>query len=141
MNRIAITPYYDAALHHLKRWVDGGVAAPSQALVEFVGDTSEVVRDAHGIAEGGVRLPQADVPVATNSSIPVTQDFSGSLRGSNYPFGPKKLVALYGSESRYLAQFQAATQRALTAGVMLARDVTPALEEAALEYRRSFASE
>jgi hypothetical protein len=141
MNRIALTPYYDAALHHLKRWVDGGAAAPSQALIEFSGERPEVVRDAHGIAKGGVRLPQADVPVATNSSIPVTQDFSGSLRGSNYPFGAKKLAALYGSESRYLAQFQEAARRAVNAGVMLARDVAPAIEEAALEYRRSSATE
>ena len=32
MNRIALTPYYDAALHHLKRWVDGGAPPPSQPL-------------------------------------------------------------------------------------------------------------
>ena len=35
MNRIAITPLYDAALHHLNRWVGGGEAPPSQPLIEF----------------------------------------------------------------------------------------------------------
>jgi hypothetical protein len=97
------------------------------------------VRDEHGIAKGGIRLPQADAPVATNSSIPITSDFSGSLRGSNHPFGAAKLDALYGDEAKYLARFEEAAQRAVRAGVMLARDVAPALEEAAHEYRRSYA--
>jgi hypothetical protein len=140
MNRIALTPYYDAALHHLKRWADGGAPAPSQPLIEFTGgERPEVVRDEHGIAKGGIRLPQADAPVATNSSIPITTDFSGSLRGSNRPFGAAELDALYGGEAQYLAQFEAAAQRAVRAGVLLPRDVAPALEEAAQEYRRAYA--
>jgi hypothetical protein len=151
MNRISLTPYYDAALHHLKRWVDGGAPAPSQPLIEFGSNTApalrggasserpEVVRDEHGIAKGGIRLPQADAPVATNTSIAITSDFSGSLRGGNHPFGAKKLDALYGGEAKYLAVFEQAARRAVRAGVMLARDVAPTLEEAAQEYRRSYA--
>lgn len=143
MNRIALIPYYDAALHHLNRWVGGGAPPPSQPPIEFSGERPDVVRDEHGIAQGGVRLPQAGAPVATNSSIPITNDFSGSLRGSNHPFGAAKLDALYGSEAIYLARFEAAAQRAVDAGVLLARDVAPAIEEAAQDYRRahSIASE
>jgi hypothetical protein len=137
MNRISLTPYYDAALHSLKRWVDGGSPAPSQPLIEFSGEKPVVVRDEHGIAKGGIRLPQVEAPVATDSSIPVSHDFAGTLRGSNVPFGATKLDALYGSETNYLARFEAAAQRAVQAGVMLARDVAPSLEEAAQEYRRS----
>jgi hypothetical protein len=135
MNRIALMPYYDAALHHLKRWVDGGAPAPRQPLLEFAGEKPELVRDEHGIATGGIRLPQADVPVATNSSIPVTQDFPGSLRGSYRPFSAEKLAALYGSAANHHARFEEAAQRAVKAGVLLARDVAPAVEEAAQEYR------
>ena len=142
MNRIAITPYYDVALHHLTRWAAGGAAAPSQPLIEFaVGEQRpQVVRDEHGIAQGGIRFPQTAVPVATNSSIPVTTDFSGSLRGSNHPFGAAKLDALYGSESEYLRRFEEAAQQAVQAGALLARDVRPAVEEAAQEYRRARAA-
>ena len=140
MNRIPLTPYYDAALHHLKRWVDGGAPAPSQPLLEFSGDPQEVVRDEHGIARGGIRFPQADVPVATNTSTPVTNDFSGSLRGGNHAFGAAKLDALYGSEAKYLARFKEAAERAVRAGVLLPRDLAPTCEEAAEEYRRSHAS-
>src|SRR3954454_22727651 len=139
MNRIAITPYYDAALHHMRRWVDGGAPAPSQPGIEFTGDGS-VVRDEHGIARGGIRLPQVAAPVATNSSIPVTTDFSGSLRGSNRPFPPAELDELYGDEAGYLARFEAAVREAVDAGVMLPRDGAPALAEAAQEYRRARAA-
>jgi hypothetical protein len=137
MNRIALIPYYDAALHHLARWADGGAPPPSQPLLAFSGETPEVVRDEHGIATGGIRLPQADAPVATNSSIPITNDFSGSLRGSNHPFGAAKLDALYGGEANYLARFEQAARRSVRAGVLLEREVAPALEEAAQEYRRA----
>jgi hypothetical protein len=137
MNRIALIPYYDAALHHLNRWADGGAPAPSQPLIEFTGERPDVVRDEHGIARGGIRLPQADAPVATNSSIPMSTDFSGSLRGSNHPFDAAKLDALHGSETKYLARFEEAARRAVEAGVLLARDVAPAIEEAAQEYRRA----
>lgn len=140
MNRIAITPYYDAALHHMNRWADGGAPAPSQPLIEFAGDEPAVVRDEHGIARGGVRLPQVEAPVATNSSIPVSTDFVGSLRGSNHPFSAEKLDALYGDEAGYLARFEAAVERAIDAGVMLPRDAAPATAEAAAEYRRARAT-
>jgi len=136
MNRIYIQPYYDAALHHMNRWVGDGVPPPSQPLIEFTPE-GEVIRDENGIAKGGVRMPQADAPVAVNSSIPVTDDFAGRLRGSNKPFGAQKLDALYADEAAYLARFGQAAEAAVKAGVLLARDVAPAVDEAANEYRRA----
>lgn len=136
MNRIYIQPYYDAALHHMRNWVNGGPPPPRQPLIAFT-DEGEVIRDEHGIGKGGVRQPQADAPVAMNSSAPVTNDFSGSLRGSNKPFDAGKLKALYGDEATYLKRFEAAAQAAVKAGVLLPRDVAPAVEEAKAEYRRA----
>ncbi|MFC3079960.1 alpha/beta hydrolase domain-containing protein [Phenylobacterium terrae] len=136
MNRIYLQPFYDAALHHLNRWVNGGAAPPSQPLIDFTSD-GKVVRDRHGIATGGARLPQADAPVAMNSSTPVTDDFSGRLRGSSKPFDAATLEALYGDEAGYLARFRQAASAAVAAGVLLPRDVEPAVEEAAREYRRA----
>lgn len=138
MNRISIVPLYDAALHHLNRWVGGGDPPPSQPLIEF--DPTGVARDAHGIALGGVRMPQADVPVGVNSAIPLADDILGLLRGSSHPFGRAKLDELYGSESVFLAQFTAAAERAVAAGVLLARDVAPLVDEAAREYQRAYSS-
>jgi Alpha/beta hydrolase domain len=136
MNRIYLQPLYDAALHHLNRWVNGGAPPPSQPLIDFDGD-GEVIRDQHGIATGGVRLPQVAAPLAMNSSAPVTDDFAGRLRGSNKPFDAAMLSALYGGEERYLAKFRQAAEAAVSAGVMMARDVEPAVTEAASEYRRA----
>lgn len=136
MNRIYLQPFYDAALHHLSRWVSGGEAPPSQPLIDFGAD-GQPLRDRHGIATGGIRLPQAAAPVAMNSATPVTDDFAGRLRGSNRPFDGKTLDALYGDEAGYLAAFRAAADAAVAAGVMMPRDVEPAAEEAAREYRRA----
>jgi hypothetical protein len=137
MNRIALTSYYDAAIHHLNRWVNGGAPPPRQPLIAFAGDPPDVVRDAHGIAVGGVRLPQADVPVAQNSAIPLEPTRGLLLRGSNASFDANKLKSLYRDEAAYLSLFEQAARRAVQAGVMLPRDVAPALEEAAREYRRA----
>jgi Alpha/beta hydrolase domain len=137
MNRINITPLYDSALHYLNRWVNGGEPPPRQPLIEFAGEPPEVVRDEHGIATGGIRLPQADVPVAHNSAIPLGPDIFSLLRGSSEPFGAAKLDALYSDEVSYVAQFTAAAQMAEATGVLLARDVAPLIEEAGREYRRS----
>ncbi len=136
MNRIYLQPFYDAALHHLTRWVKGGAPPPSQPLIDFTHD-GQVVRDPDGVATGGARLPQAAAPVAMNSSAPVTDDFSGRLRGSNKPFTPARLAELYGDQAGYLAQFRQAATRAVEAGVMMPRDVEPAVAEAAREYRRA----
>ncbi len=137
MNRIAITPLYDAALHHLNRWVGGGEAPPIQPKIEFDGDPAQVVRDGHGIAIGGVRLPQADVPVAQNSAIPLGQDIYSMLWGSSHPFGAAELDAMYGDESTYIERFTEAAGSAVAEGVLLSRDVASLVDEARSEYRRA----
>ncbi len=137
MNRIAITPLYDAALHHLNRWVGGGDPPPTQPLIEFAGEPAKVVRDVHGIAVGGVRLPQADAPVAQNSAIPLGEDIYSMLWGSSHPFDAEKLDSLYADEEGYIARFTSAAHAAVDAGVLLPRDVDPAIAEARSEYRRA----
>ncbi|MGB0112297.1 MAG: alpha/beta hydrolase domain-containing protein, partial [Ilumatobacteraceae bacterium] len=137
MNRIAITPLYDAALHHLNRWVAGGPPPPTQPLIEFAGEPAEVVRDVHGIAVGGVRLPQAEVPVAQNSAIPLGDDIYSMLWGSSHPFDSTTLDSLYGSEETYLERFTDAARSAVSAGVLLDRDVAALVDEAQREYRRA----
>ena len=136
MNRIYIQPYYDAALHHMNRWVNGGPPPPAQPLIEFTAD-GQVIRDAHDIGKGGIRMPQADAPVAMNSSVPVTNDFSGRLRGSNKPFDKAELDRLYKDEADYLAKFRAAAEAAVKAGVLMPREVELQTAEAASEYRRA----
>ena len=137
MNRIAIAPLYDAALHHLNRWVSGGEPPPIQPKIEFTGGPAQVVRDGHGIAIGGVRLPQADVPVAQNSAIPLGQVIYSMLWGSSHPFDAATLDTLYGDEGTYIERFTDAAERAVAQGVLLPRDVGPLVDEARSEYRRA----
>ena len=137
MNRIPLTAYYDAAIHHMNRWVNGGEPPPRQPLIEFAGNPADVVRDAHGIAKGGVRLPQVEAPVAQNSALLLEPSRGLLLRGSNRPFDAATLNSLYRDEADYRAKFTQAAQRAVQAGVILQRDVAPLLDEATREYARA----
>jgi len=137
MNRIPLTAFYDAALHNMNRWVHGGEPPPRQPLLEFAGSPPDVARDSQGIAKGGVRLPLADVPVATNSAIPLEPTRGLLLRGSSHQFSANELAKLYRDEADYIARFEHAALSAVKAGVMLPRDVGPAVEDARREYRRA----
>src|SRR5262245_618771 len=93
INRIPIVPLYEAAFHHMQRWLTDGTPPPIQPKLEFAGDPPRVVRDAHGIAVGGIRLPQVEAPIATNSAIPRAADIFSYLRGSWSPFAADRLRA------------------------------------------------
>jgi hypothetical protein len=134
VNRISMIPLYDAALHHVQAWLTTGVAPPRQPLIEFADDPPEVVRDEHGIARGGIRLPQADVPIAQNSAIPVAPDVFSVLYGSSVPFPPDEVRRLYGDLATYLGRFEEAARSAEKAGVLLPRDVTALVDEARAAY-------
>lgn len=134
MNRVPLMPLYDAALHHVQRWINDGTAPPVQPKIEFAGDPPEIVRDEHGIARGGIRLPQAEVPIARNSAIPLGTDIYSVLYGSCEPFEASKVAELYGDRATYLARFEEAARAAEKAGVLLARDVDALIEEARETY-------
>lgn len=133
MNRISLLPVYDAAIHHLHAWVIGGGPPPVQPKIEF--SDGEVVRDEHGIAVGGIRLPQVEVPVATNSAVPLGPGIYPLLQGSSHPFPASKLVELYGDEAGYAAKVEQAARACEKAGVVLPRDVEPLIAEAIAEHR------
>ena len=133
VNRISLVPLYDSALHHLHAWINGEGAPPVQPLITFA--DGDVVRDEHGIAVGGIRLPAAAVPVATNSAIPAVPGIYGLLQGSTKPFTREQLVALYGDEATYASRVEEAARAAEKAGVVLPRDVEPLVAEAVAEFR------
>jgi len=118
----------------MHRWLTEGTPPPAQPKVEFEGDPVDVVRDEHGIAKGGIRLPQADVPLAQNSAIPLKDDIFAYLGGSSHAFAREKVHALYRDKASFLAQFEAAAQRSVAAGVLLPRDVPGLLAEAAASW-------
>lgn len=125
INRIPLMPLYDAALHHLHRWLTEGTPPPEQPKIEFEGDPPAIVRDEHGIARGGIRLPQVEVPIAQNSAIPLADDIYSILYGSSVPFPKDQVLAMYGDRDAYLDRFEEAARTAEKAGVLLPRDVRP----------------
>ena len=85
-------------------------------------------------ALGGIRLPQADAPLAQNSAIPLTDDIFALLGGSSHAFSREKVHTLYGDRSAFLEKFEAAAARAVAAGVLLPRDVAALVVEAAATW-------
>src|SRR5262249_59609413 len=112
-----------------------GTAPPVQPKIEFAGDPAEVVRDEHGIARGGIRLPQVAVPLATNTAIPLADDIFAYLRGSCHSFGTQTLRALYRDKASFITKFTDAAQRAVAVGVLRPRDVTRLVAEAQESWR------
>jgi hypothetical protein len=125
INQVSVAPVVDAALHHLQAWMVGGAPPPVQPRLAFAGDPPAIVRDADGIAEGGIRLPQVEVPVAHNSAIQRTPDVFARLVGSHEPFPAETVRQRYGSRDAYLARYERALAAAEAAAVVLPRDVGP----------------
>jgi hypothetical protein len=130
INGVPMIPLFDSAIHHLHSWLNGGPPPPAQPLITFAGDPPEIVRDERGLAVGGIRLPQVEVPVAQNSAIPLSDDIYSRLGGSCVPFPPDTVIALYGDQNGYLSRFADAARAAEKDGVLLPRDVEALIDEA-----------
>lgn len=110
----------NAAIAALNRWVRNGTLPPIAPRLE-VSPGARILRDEHGNARGGIRTPQVDVPIAS-----FTGDGRGSivcqLFGTTTPFDDATLAGLYPDHSTYVSLFNAATDRAVTAGFLLPPD-------------------
>jgi len=131
INAIPMMPMYDAAFYHMHHWIAEGIAPPLMPRINFVGEPPEVVRDENGIATGGVRLPQADVPLAANSAIPRSADLFDVLMGSMEPFEPSVIEGMYPDRESFLGRFEAVAKRSVETGAILGRDLPKLLAEAA----------
>jgi len=121
-----------AAFLSFLRWVDKGTPPPAPPpLVLTTTTPPALVLDVHGNAEGGVRTPAVEVPVATLSGAPP----AGSSRlcglfGSTVPLSPQTLTALYGSSAGYVAAYTKALDQAIAAGYILPASRAALLEQA-----------
>ena len=111
-----------AALRALDTWVRTGEAPPEAPLLDLA-DGGALVRDADGIATGGIRTPPVDVPVVVLSGEPgPTPDVICLLLGSTTPLPPPDPAERYGSAEAYEAEFDAAADAAIAAGFVLEED-------------------
>ncbi len=112
-----------AAFAHLDAWVKNGTLPPPAPRIDIVaGTTNTIARDADGNATGGIRTPQLDVPIATLTGAAGAGSVFCSLFGQTIPFSPATLAARYPTRSAYITAFNTATDRAVTAGHILAVD-------------------
>ena len=139
INEVPLNPVVEAAYRRLQEWLETDTPPPEQPRIEFAHDPPKVVRDEHGIARGGIRLPQVEVPLATNSAIPSPGNPLGFLGGSCVPFPPEKVRALYRTAGSYLARFEQATAATEKAGLVLPRDVGPLIDEAKEAFEHAIA--
>jgi hypothetical protein len=112
------SPAADAAIAHVKRWIEGGAPPPSQPQIAVSGDPPAIERDQHGIARGGIRLPEVEVPISSNSGYNGAAGLE-ALTGSTEPFSREKIKALYPNHQDYVAKVTAAAKSAREAGVIL----------------------
>ena len=113
----------NTAVHDLNRWVTAGTPPPSAPRINASpGSPVTIARDAHGNALGGIRTPLVDVPIATLDGKANRGGSFCSLFGSTAPFSPPVLATLYPSHAQYVAAFNRATRRALTAGFLVPQD-------------------
>jgi hypothetical protein len=128
----------NAAFADLIAWVDSGLPPPHAAgiTVDFTKTPPQIVRDQFGNAEGGVRTPFLDVPIATyvpTDTAAHTTLLSGFcvLDGYNIPFSDAQLDPLYRNHGAYVSSFAQETATLVRERFWLSPDATEAVERAA----------
>lgn len=127
-----------AALAGLHSWARTDDPAPRAARMELTDtDPPQLVRDANGLAKGGVRTPWVDVPMARTSGQGDENNFMASLFGTGELFDDTTLGRLYpGGIEEYLQRFAASLDTAIRSGFVVPEDRQEILELAAATYTR-----
>lgn len=113
-----------AAFRALDAWVRNGtlpVVAP-RLDIDLTGTSPVIVRDADGIALGGIRTPPVDVPVDVLSGQPAGSSILCVLLGSTTPLSDMRIAELYTNRAAYVSAFEASADASITAGFVLADD-------------------
>jgi hypothetical protein len=115
----------DAALRTLVAWTRGDAPPATFPKIEMEhGDPlKSIKRDELGLAVGGVRLPEIDVPIAVQAGVNSVPDLAIKLSGERRPFSPELLRTLYGTASEYERRYDQAADDAVTAGAVLPDDL------------------
>jgi hypothetical protein len=122
-----------AALSQLCDWVRTGRPAPSSAPIEL--RDGQPVLDANGLAQGGVRTPWVDVPIARTSGVGSDETTMASIFGSGEVFDAANVCRLYpGGAADYLDRFTTALDSAIESGFILATDRAEILQLAAATF-------
>jgi Alpha/beta hydrolase domain len=120
-----------AGLDHLVRWVRQGTLMPTAPRIELtLGLPVVLTKDEFGIAVGGIRLSQVEVPIAVSSG---TNTGPGTCDRWGYtdPFDATTLGSLYRNHGKYVSQVSNVTERNLQDGFIVTEDAQRTIQEAA----------
>ncbi len=120
-------PYaVNAGLKELIGWSEGGPPPPAAPRGEYVNPTT-LKRNSLGIALGGLRLPEVEVPavvdLAENSAHPAPNPYPFSafctLLGQHQPISEETLSSLYGNYGEYVEKVKADANKLEQEGFLL----------------------
>lgn len=125
-----------AALSALCQWVRTGQPAPSATPIELSdSDPPQPLLDANGLAQGGVRTPWVDTPIARTSGVGSEESAMSAIFGSGELFDAATLRRIYpGGVKDYLKCFTAALDTAIRSGFVLPADRSEIIEIAEATY-------
>ena len=125
-----------AAVAALNEWVRTGEPAHTAEPIKVrEGAGPQPILDSNGLAEGGVRTPWVDVPIARTSGLGGEESIMSAIFGSGEPFDAATLSRLYpNGADEYLSRFTAALDAAIRAGFILSADREEILQLAAATY-------
>jgi hypothetical protein len=129
---------FHAAYDALDQWVRFDRRPPASPRVEVLDPTSPatLVRDADGIAAGGIRLPDVEVPIARNDGINSPKSLANPLSGfcvlwgTHRDFTAAQLQAHYRSDADYRRQVIEAILQLQAHRFLLHDDAVTLLQEA-----------
>jgi hypothetical protein len=132
MNNLRFVDVNDSALHALDRWISDPHARPATPpLLQAAADGSGYVRDANGIAVGGIRLPQVTAPVGVLEGTRSPETGTCNLSGNFTPFSADKLKVLYPSHGSFVRTYTAAVRTTQRQGFIQPYDATVSIAQAA----------
>ncbi len=125
-----------AALAALNTWVETGEPAPTAPRIEVRKSAQpQPILDSNGLAQGGVRTPWVDVPIARTSGLGGEESVMSAIFGSGELFDTATLRRLYpGGMTDYLERFTVALDMAIRSGFILPADRAEIVQLAAATY-------
>lgn len=136
---------YSAAYAALDRWVTQDAPPPTAERIQVsvappAPGRATIVRDRHGIAVGGIRLPRVAVPTALNTGenqpAAVGDPLSGFciLYGAHLPFDTAIRKTLYVSHTAYMSEVRRLVDELVKTGFVLTDDAPTLIRNAENDF-------
>jgi hypothetical protein len=111
-----------AAFSALNRWVRQGTPPAIARRIEITTSPLAIVRDAHGNALGGIRMPQLEAPIASYSGSGNGGSLACAIFGTTSLLDEAALQTLYPTHGAYVSRFALAAIAAVRSGFLLQPD-------------------